>query len=75
LVFKTTKKLTGQTQVKAPQKGFLYSKKSIAYHLLSFNEMFASIAQNDPSRRGVSFVPKHEIQKTHQAINVNLQRK
>jgi len=41
LVFKTTKKLTGQTQVKA-QKSFLYTKKAIAYHRLSFNEMFAS---------------------------------
>jgi len=41
LVFKTTKKLTGQTQMKV-QNSLLYSKKPIASHRLSFNEMFAS---------------------------------
>jgi len=41
LVFKTTKKLTGQTQIKV-QSSLLYSKKAIAYHRLSFNEMFAT---------------------------------
>jgi len=42
LVFKTTKKLTGETQVKSTKGPLVLQKGAIPYHRLSFNEMFAS---------------------------------